>query len=114
MRSRTSVRRFAVSAACALALAGCGEPYGAPVRVVVPPGSSFSAAADSLARAGLVWLSRVDQAEGGAVEALRALARQATGREPVSGLRLASDVVEVIYAAYQSAEEGRRITLELN
>ena len=38
----------------------------------------------------------------------------ATGREPVSGLRLAADVVEVIYAAYQSAEEGRRITLELN
>jgi predicted dehydrogenase len=38
----------------------------------------------------------------------------ATGREPVSGLRLAADVVEVIYAAYQSAEAGRRISLELN
>ena len=38
----------------------------------------------------------------------------ANGREPVSGLRLASDVIEVIYAAYQSAEEGRRISLELN
>lgn len=37
----------------------------------------------------------------------------ASGREPVSGLRLAADVVEVIYAAYQSAEEGRRIQLEL-
>jgi predicted dehydrogenase len=36
------------------------------------------------------------------------------GREPVSGLRLAADVVEVIYAAYQSAEEGRRITLQLD
>ena len=32
-------------------------------------------------------------------------------REPVSGLLLARDVVEVIYAAYQSAEEGRRIEL---
>ena len=38
----------------------------------------------------------------------------ATGREPVSGLRLAADVVEVIYAAYQSAEQGRRIELELD
>lgn len=38
----------------------------------------------------------------------------ATGRQPVSGLRLAADVVEVIYAAYQSAEEGRRIALDLN
>jgi predicted dehydrogenase len=38
----------------------------------------------------------------------------ATGREPVSGLRLASDVVEVIYNAYLSAEEGRRIPLSLS
>jgi predicted dehydrogenase len=35
----------------------------------------------------------------------------ATGRQPVSGLRLATDVVDVIYAAYVSAEEGRRIDL---
>jgi predicted dehydrogenase len=35
----------------------------------------------------------------------------AGGREPVSGFRLASDVVEVIYAAYVSAEEGRRVPL---
>ena len=35
----------------------------------------------------------------------------ATGREPLSGLSLASEVVEVIYAAYQSAEQGRRIPL---
>jgi len=32
-------------------------------------------------------------------------------REPVSGILLARDVVEVIYAAYQSAEEGRRVEL---
>jgi predicted dehydrogenase len=37
----------------------------------------------------------------------------AAGREPISGLRLASDVVEVIYSAYLSAEEGRRIPLAL-
>ena len=56
MRSRTIARRAgtALALAASLALAGCGEPYGAPVRVVVPPGSSFSAAADSLARAGIV------------------------------------------------------------
>jgi len=35
----------------------------------------------------------------------------ALGREPVSGLRLGSDVVEVIYSAYLSAAEGRRIPL---
>jgi len=33
-------------------------------------------------------------------------------REPVSGILLARDVVEVIYAAYQSAEEGRRVELK--
>ncbi|MBM4349117.1 MAG: Gfo/Idh/MocA family oxidoreductase [Deltaproteobacteria bacterium] len=32
-------------------------------------------------------------------------------REPVSGIDLARDVVEAIYAAYASAEEGRRIKL---
>lgn len=32
-------------------------------------------------------------------------------REPLSDFRLARQVVEVIYAAYQSAEEGRRISL---
>jgi predicted dehydrogenase len=33
-------------------------------------------------------------------------------REPISGIDLAREVVEVIYAAYASAEEGRRILLE--
>ncbi len=33
-------------------------------------------------------------------------------REPVSGILLARDVVEIIYAAYQSAEEGRRVELK--
>jgi predicted dehydrogenase len=35
----------------------------------------------------------------------------ASARQPVSGLTLAADVVDVIYAAYQSAEEGRRVSL---
>jgi predicted dehydrogenase len=33
------------------------------------------------------------------------------GREPLSGLLLAHETVEVIYAAYVSAEEGRRVEL---
>ena len=33
------------------------------------------------------------------------------GREPLSGLLLARETVEVIYAAYVSAEEGRRVEL---
>ena len=32
-------------------------------------------------------------------------------REPASGFDLARDVVEVIYAAYLSAQEGRRVDL---
>jgi predicted dehydrogenase len=36
----------------------------------------------------------------------------AFGRPPVSDLGLAADVVEVIYAAYVAAEEGRRIQLD--
>ncbi|CAH1657727.1 MULTISPECIES: Gfo/Idh/MocA family oxidoreductase [unclassified Chelatococcus] len=35
----------------------------------------------------------------------------ASARQPVSGLTLAAAVVDVIYAAYQSAEEGRRVSL---
>lgn len=38
----------------------------------------------------------------------------AHSRQPVSGLELASDVVEVIYAAYLAAEEGRRVPLALS
>jgi len=34
-----------------------------------------------------------------------------TNREPVSGIGLARDVVETIYAAYLSAEQGRRVEL---
>ena len=34
-----------------------------------------------------------------------------TGREPFSGLDIASDTIRLVYAAYRSAEEGRRIDL---
>lgn len=48
----------------------------------------------ALRRAGLVWLSRVDQAEPAAVEGLRALARAATGRAPVESRHAPSDVLD--------------------
>jgi len=32
-------------------------------------------------------------------------------REPVSGIDLARDCVEMIYSAYLSAEQGRRVAL---
>jgi predicted dehydrogenase len=34
-------------------------------------------------------------------------------REPLAGLSLAADCIEVIYAAYLSAEEGRRVALQV-
>jgi predicted dehydrogenase len=34
-------------------------------------------------------------------------------REPVSGIDLAREVVETIYAAYTSAERGERVALTL-
>ncbi|HEY8311663.1 MAG TPA: endolytic transglycosylase MltG [Gemmatimonadaceae bacterium] len=38
----------------ALALAACAGPHGAPVRVIIPRGSSFRAAADSMASEGII------------------------------------------------------------
>ena len=41
--------------ACALLVAtACESPHGAPVRVIVPRGVSFRAAADSMAHAGII------------------------------------------------------------
>ena len=48
----------------------------------------------ALSRAGLVWLSRVDQADASALEALRSLAREATGRAPVESRHAPVDVVD--------------------
>ena len=35
-----------------------------------------------------------------------------TGREPVSGLDLALETVEAIYAAYLAAEKGMRVEIQ--
>ena len=48
----------------------------------------------ALRRAQLAWLSRVDQADPAALEALRARARQATGRAPVESRHLVTDVLD--------------------
>jgi tetraacyldisaccharide 4'-kinase len=48
----------------------------------------------ALSRAGLVWLSRVDQADASALDALRALAREATGRAAVESRHAPIDVVD--------------------
>jgi UPF0755 protein len=56
---RRGTRRMASVALLLAGLACGGSPTGAPVRVVVPPGSSLRAAADSLARAGVVRSSRL-------------------------------------------------------
>jgi UPF0755 protein len=53
MRWRSRAERGLVVAA-ALALTACGWSPGPAVRVVVPQGASFRAAADSLARAGVI------------------------------------------------------------
>jgi len=48
----------------------------------------------ALRRAGLVWLSRVDQADPAALPALRALAREATGRDPVESVHAPVEVTD--------------------
>ncbi|MEK6717851.1 MAG: Gfo/Idh/MocA family oxidoreductase [candidate division NC10 bacterium] len=53
------------------------------------------------------WFRGYPQEMRDFVEAIR------EGREPLAGLPLAADCIEVIYAAYLSAEEGRRVQLQL-
>jgi tetraacyldisaccharide 4'-kinase len=48
----------------------------------------------ALRRAGLVWLSRVDQADPARLERWRRAAREATGREPVESRHAPVDVVD--------------------
>lgn len=50
----TRRKQFALFVGAALLLSACGTPRGAAVRVIVPKGSSFAAATDSLERAGIV------------------------------------------------------------
>jgi UPF0755 protein len=49
-------RRAAI--AMVMLVTACGSPHGAPIRVIVPKGSTFSAATDSLDRAGLISSTR--------------------------------------------------------
>lgn len=67
----------------------------------------------ALARAGLAWLSRVDRAEPAALERLRRLAREATGRPPVESRHAPVDVVDGTLSASRGAGalRGRRVLL---
>ncbi|HKG95497.1 MAG TPA: endolytic transglycosylase MltG [Gemmatimonadaceae bacterium] len=73
-RRRGAPRRAAAPAAAAAALCclttlaacGGGGGSGAPIRVVIPPGSSMRAAAESLDRAGVVRSARLFRAYAGA------------------------------------------------
>jgi predicted dehydrogenase len=51
------------------------------------------------------WMRGYPQEMADFVDAVR------EGREPLSGALLARETVEVIYAAYVSAQEGRRVDL---
>ena len=52
-------RRGALAAVLVVGVAACGTPSVGTVRVVIPPGSSFRVAADSLKRAGVVRSARL-------------------------------------------------------
>jgi tetraacyldisaccharide 4'-kinase len=60
-----------------------------------------------------VWLSRVDQADPGALPALRALARAASGRDPVESRHAPVDVLDGALARGfgPDALHGRRVLL---
>jgi UPF0755 protein len=51
--------RLALVAGCVLIAACGGEPHGAPTRVIIPRGASFSQATDSLAKAKLVGWPKI-------------------------------------------------------
>ncbi len=46
--------RARLVALAALAVVACGSPHGAAIRVIIPKGSSFARATDSLSKAGLI------------------------------------------------------------
>jgi tetraacyldisaccharide 4'-kinase len=77
-------------------------PYG-PNRE--PPGA--------LRRAGLAWLTHADRAGPGALERLRALARDATGRDPVESRHAPRDLADVaLERSFPLAQlAGRRVGL---
>jgi tetraacyldisaccharide 4'-kinase len=67
----------------------------------------------ALRRAGLVWLSRADQAEPDALARLRALAVEATSREPVESRHAPVEIVDGALAGTfgLGALRGRRVLL---
>ncbi|HET9595527.1 MAG TPA: tetraacyldisaccharide 4'-kinase, partial [Anaeromyxobacteraceae bacterium] len=67
----------------------------------------------ALSRAHLAWLSRADEAEPAALEALRARARAATGRPPVESRHAVTDVLDGALAASRGRDalRGRRALL---
>ncbi len=68
---------------------------------------------NALRRAGLVWLSRVDGATPDGLEALRRLAREATGHDPVETRHRPLDVLDgrLVTAHGLAALQGRRVRL---
>jgi tetraacyldisaccharide 4'-kinase len=67
----------------------------------------------ALERAGLVWLSRVDQAEPGTLERLRVLAYRKTGRGPVESRHAPLDLLDGTLSRSRglAAARGRRVLL---
>jgi tetraacyldisaccharide 4'-kinase len=67
----------------------------------------------ALGRAGLVWLSRVEGAAPEALEPLRALAREATGHDPVESRHQPVDLLDGLLRASSGLEalRGRRVRL---
>ncbi|HET6413767.1 MAG TPA: tetraacyldisaccharide 4'-kinase [Anaeromyxobacter sp.] len=68
-----------------------GNPFGNGHLLPRGPNREPRAA---LRRAGLVWLSRVEGATANGIEKLRALAREATGRDPVEARHRPLDVLD--------------------
>ena len=68
-----------------------GNPFGN--GRLLPRGPNREAPS-ALGRAGLIWLSRVDQASPERLERLRARAREATGGEPVESSHAPTDVLD--------------------
>lgn len=57
--TRRALWRLAAGALSLALVVACAQPHGAPVRVVIPTGSSFRAATESLAHAGIIGSPRL-------------------------------------------------------
>jgi tetraacyldisaccharide 4'-kinase len=95
-------------------LLDAGNPFGNGRPLPAGPNREPPSA---LRRAGLLWLSRVDQARGPIGEAslarLRALAREVTGRAPVESRHAPVDVVDGVLERSRGLDalRGRRVLL---